>query len=141
MSDDAATFRRVPLEVFNEGMVELIDELFAEDYVEHAAPPGVPPTRDALKEFVGQLRAAFPDFTYEILQQVQDGDTHVGYIRARGTMSGDFMGMPASGRSATWDEAHLGRFANGKIAEHWAVIDALSMLTQLGFVDPPPATG
>jgi predicted ester cyclase len=133
MSDDATTFRRVPLEVFNEGKVELIDELFAEDFIEHAGPPGVPPTRDALKEFVPALRAAFPDFRYEILQQMQDGDTHVGYIRATATMTGDFMGMPATGRSATWEEIHIGRFAGGKVAEHWAVIDQLGMLEQLGF--------
>jgi predicted ester cyclase len=139
MSDDAATFRRIPLEVFNEGKVELIDELFSQDYVEHAAPPGVPPTIEGLRQFVSALRAAFPDFRYEILQQVDDGNTHVGYIRASGTMEGDFGGMPASGKSATWDEIHIGRIADGKLAEHWAVIDQLAMLTQLGFIPPPPS--
>ena len=138
MTDDASsTFRRVPVEVFNEGRLELIEELFSDDYVEHAAPPGVPDTRDGLVGFVSAIRAAFPDFHYEILQQVDDGDTHVGYLRASGTMSGDFMGMPATGKSATWDEIHIGRMADGKIAEHWAVIDQLGMLTQLGFIPPP----
>lgn len=137
MSDDAATFRRFPLEVFNEGNVDLLDELVAEDFVEHSAPPGFPEGRDGFKQFVGMLRSAFPDFRYEILQQYQDGDGHVGYVRASGTMKGDFMGMPASGKSATWDEVHIGRFAGGKLAEHWAVIDTLSMMTQLGFVPEP----
>ena len=139
MSDAAATFRRFPLEVFNEGKVELLDELVAEDYVEHAAPPGVPPTVEGLRQFVPALRAAFPDFRYEILLQVGEGDTQVGYIRASGTMQGDFAGMPASGKSATWDEVHIGRFADGKLAEHWAVIDQLGMFTQLGFIPPPGA--
>ncbi|MGH9279141.1 MAG: ester cyclase [Acidimicrobiales bacterium] len=138
MSDDAASFRRVPNEVFNQGNIDLIDELFSEDYVEHAAPPGVPADRDGLKAFVAGLREAFPDFHYEVLQQVQDGDTHVGYIRATGTMKGDFMGMPASGKSAAWDEMHIGRYSNGQIAEHWAVIDALGMMTQLGFIPENP---
>jgi predicted ester cyclase len=137
MTDDAASYRRVPLEVFNEGKVELVDELLAEDFIEHAAPPPFPPTRDSLREYVVALRAAFPDFRYEILGQWQDGDTHIGYIRASGTMTGDFMGMPASGKSATWDETHIGRYANGKLAEHWAVIDRLGMLQQLGFVPTP----
>jgi predicted ester cyclase len=61
---------------------------------------------------------------------------HIGWIRASGTMMGDFMGMPASGKSASWDESHIGRYANGKLVEHWAVIDQLSMLTQLGFIPP-----
>lgn len=138
MSDDFATYRRVPLEVFNDGNIELIDELFSDDYVERVPlPPGFPEGREAVKLFVSALRTAFPDFHYEIVMQSQDGDMHWGMIRASGTMEGDFMGMPASHKSATWDEVHIGRFVDGKIAEHWAVIDQLAMLTQLGFVTPP----
>lgn len=139
MTDDAATYRRIPLEVFNEGKVELADELLAEDYVEHSAPPPLPRTREVLRQFVEMVRSAFPDFRYEILGQWQDGDTHIGYIRASGTMTGDFMGMPATGKSAAWDEVHIGRFANGKLAEHWAVIDQLGMLQQLGLAPGPGA--
>ena len=136
MTDDAANYRRIPLEVFNEGKLELVEELLSEDFVEHAAPPGFPTDRSALTEFVTGIRSAFPDFKYEILGQWQDGDTHIGWIRASGTMTGDFMGMPASGKSASWEESHIGRYADGKLVEHWAVIDQLSMLTQLGFIPP-----
>ena len=136
MSDDAATFRRVPEEVFNAGNLDLIDELFADDYVEHAAPPPFPPTREAVGMFVSALRAAFPDIRLEVLRQWQDGDMHIGWIRSHGTMTGEFMEMAASNTSATWEEIHIARFANGKIAEHWAVIDQLGMLTQLGFIPP-----
>lgn len=134
MDHDAQSFRRIPLEVFNQGKLELVEELLAEDFVEHAAPPGMPTNRDALRIFVTALREAFPDFKYEILGQWQDGDTHIGYIRGSGTMTGDFMGMPASGKSAAWDEMHIGRYVDGELVEHWAVIDQLSMLRQLGFV-------
>ena len=136
MTDDAANYRRIPLEVFNEGKVELVEELLSEDFVEHAAPPGFPTDRNALTEFVNGIRRAFPDFKYEILGQWADGDMHIGWLRASGTMDGDFMGMPASGKSASWEESHIGRYANGRLVEHWAVIDQLSMLTQLGFIPP-----
>jgi predicted ester cyclase len=53
-------------------------------------------------------------------------------------MTGDFLGMPASGRSATWEEIHIGRMGGGQLREHWAVLDQLGMLQQLGFVSPPP---
>ena len=46
-------------------------------------------------------------------------------------------GADASGKSATWEEVHIARFAGGLMAEHWAVIDRLGMLEQLGFVPPP----
>ncbi len=53
MADDAANFRRIPLEICNEGRMDLIDEPVAEDYVEHIpTPPGVPPTREGLRMFV-----------------------------------------------------------------------------------------
>ncbi len=137
MGDDAANYRRIPLEVFNEGKVELVEELLSEDFVEHAAPPGFPTGRNTLVEFVNEVRAAFPDFKYEILGQWENGDMHIGWLRASGTMEGDFMGMTASGKSATWEESHIARFANGKLMEHWAVLDHLSMLTQLGFIPAP----
>ena len=137
MAEDAKNYRRIPLEVFNEGKIELVDELLAEDFVEHAAPPPFPQTRDALRQFVLAVRAAFPDFRYEILGQWQDGDTHIGYLRGSGTMTGDFMGMPASNKSAAWDEVHIGRFADGKLVEHWAVNDTLGMLQQLGLAPAP----
>ena len=131
MTDDAANYRRIPLEVFNEGKVELVEELLSKDFVEHAAPPGFPTDRSALTAFVTGIRSAFPDFKYEILGQWQDGDIHIGWIRASGTM---IMGMLASGKSASWEESHIGRYADGKLVEHWAVIDQLGMLTQLGFI-------
>jgi predicted ester cyclase len=139
MTDDASTYRRIPEEILNQGKVELIDELFAEDYVEHAAPPGVPPNRDSLKEFFADIRNAFPDLHYEVLQQYHDGDTHIGLIHARGTMKGDFMGMTATGKSAEWDEIHIGRMAGGKLVEHWGVVDNLTMMQQLGLVPEPGA--
>ena len=137
MSDDKATYYRIPLEVFNEGRVDLVDELLSEDFVEHVPlPPGFPEGRAGLAPFVNAIRAAFPDFKYDVIRHWQDGDMHIGWIRASGTMTGDFMGMPASGKSATWEETHIGRFADGKLVEHWAVIDQFSMLTQLGFIPP-----
>jgi predicted ester cyclase len=141
MSDaDAANFRRIPLEVFNQGRLDLIDELLAPDFVEHATlPPGLPEGRDGLRAIVSAIRGAFPDFRYEIVLQLQDGDTHVGYIRATGTMTGDFMGMPATGKTATWDEAHIGRYRDGTLVEHWAVQDQLGMLQQLGLASGPEA--
>ena len=41
---------RIPLEVINNNKFELIDELYATDYVEHTPQPGVPPTREGFKQ-------------------------------------------------------------------------------------------
>lgn len=82
-------------------------------------------------------RAAFPDLHITLKAVIAEGDKVVQYATVSGTMKGDFAGMTASGKSATWDEIHISRIANGKNAEHWMVTDQMSMLVQLGFVQAP----
>jgi predicted ester cyclase len=137
---DAESYRRIPHEIFTEGRLDLIDEIFSPDYVEHVVPPvPIPPGREGVRTFITAIREAFPDLNYSVVQQYQDGDTHIGLVRCSGTMRGDLAGMPASGRSATWDEVHIGRFSDGQLVEHWAVQDRLAMLQQLGFAPVPGA--
>jgi predicted ester cyclase len=136
---DKESFQRIPTEIFSQGRLDLVDEIFAADYIEHEQIlPGIPEGVEGVKVFIGQLRQAFPDLKFETVQQLQDGDTHIGHVRASGTMKGDFAGMPASGKSAAWEEIHIGKFRDGKLVEHWGVEDRLGMLQQLGFVPPPP---
>lgn len=115
----------------------LIDELVASDFVNHGAPPGVPPTREGAKTFIAMLRGAFPDLHVTIDDVIGEGDRVVLRTTNHGTMKGEFAGMPPSGKSATWASVHILRFANGKQVEHRAVDDRLSMLQQLGFAEAP----
>ena len=55
-----ARMRRIPLEVFNQGNLAVVDEVVAPDYIEHALPPGFPSGLEGLKAFVSAVRAAFP---------------------------------------------------------------------------------
>jgi predicted ester cyclase len=52
-------------------------------------------------------------------------------------MKGDFMGIPATGKQATWTEIHIGRVADGRMVEHWGLVDQLGMLVQLGVIQSP----
>ena len=135
--ENKANARRMVDEVVNAGNLDLIDELLAPDFVDHSAPPGVPPTREGVKELMAMLRSAFPDLNATIEDVIAEGDKVVLRTRAHGTMQGELMGMPPSGKSATWDQIHILRFANGKEVEHWAVSDQLSLLQQLGFAQAP----
>ena len=143
MTTNMTMIERLPLEVLNKGSVELINEILSVDYVDHAAQPGTPKTRDGFKQTVLALRTAFPDLHYTIDDAIESGDRIVHRLTASGTMKGDFQGMTASGKRATWTEIHIARLANGRLIEHWSVIDQLGMLVQLGFVPAPgrvPAT-
>jgi steroid delta-isomerase-like uncharacterized protein len=135
--DTKALVERIPLEILNQGKIELIEELYAPDYVEHLAQPGVPATREGFKQTVIALRTAFPDLHYVIEDAIESGDRIVHRLTASGTMKGAFAGMPATGKFATWTEFHIGRIANGRLAEHWGLVDQLGMFVQLGVVPAP----
>jgi steroid delta-isomerase-like uncharacterized protein len=125
------------LDVFNTGNLDRLGEFFTTDYVEHAAPPGVPATIEGVKMFFTMFRAAFPDFHYTIDDVIAEDDKVVTRATGHGTMKGAFLGMPATGKSAAWSEIHITRFVNGKIAEHWANSDQMGMLQQLGLAPAP----
>ena len=129
---------RVPNELFNQGNMAAADEVVAADYVEHApAPPGLPPGLPGLKLFVTALRAAFPDFQYTVEDTMAEGDKVVIRLTARGTHKGEFAGIPATGKQATWSEIHICDMADGKLVEHWVAQDQLGLLQQLGVIPAP----
>jgi steroid delta-isomerase-like uncharacterized protein len=131
--DNKKTARRIVVEIFSAGNMALIDELFAVDFVEHALPPGIPPNREGFKMMIPALRQAFPDLEYTIEDQLAEGDKVAQRLTGRGTMRGEFMGMPPTGKTAVWQEMHLHRFDSaGKLAEHWDSTDEIGMMTQLG---------
>lgn len=130
--------RRIPLELFNMGKLEVADEVIEPDYIEHDPAPGFGADVAGLKQFVTMLRTAFPDLHYSIDKEVAEGDMVVFYLNCTGTMKGDFLGMKATNTSASWPAVHLARVSDqNKLIEHWAVIDQLGMLRQLGIIPVP----
>jgi steroid delta-isomerase-like uncharacterized protein len=136
-TDTKRMIDRIPLEVLNNSNFGLIDEIVANDFVEHDPQPGVPPTREGLKQTLQALKTAFPDLRYTIEDSLESGDKVVHRLTGTGTMKADYMGMPATGKRATWTEIHIGRVANGRLAEHWGLVDQLGLLVQLGIVSAP----
>jgi predicted ester cyclase len=59
----------------------------------------------------------------------------VGY----GKHTGDFLGIPPTGKDVRMEGIAIHRIAEHKLVEHWAQIDAVSLLVQLGAI-PPPGT-
>ena len=136
--DDTARMRRIPEDIFNRGQLTAADELFAADYVEHfPIPTGIPTGLAGFKAFVAAMREAFPDLHLTVEDEITEGDKVVQRITTRGTMKGAFLGMPPTGKQATWTEMHIARVADGKLVEHWGSIDQLGMLQQLGVIPLP----
>ena len=129
--------KRIPLEILNNNRFDLIDEIYSADYVEHTPTEGVAPTREGFKQTAIALKKAFPDLRYTIEDVVESDDKIVHRLTATGTMTSDFLGMAATGKKATWNEIHIGRVVNGRLTEHWGLVDRLGMFVQLGVLESP----
>ena len=117
--------QRIYDEVVNEGNLNVIDELFAEAFVEHEEFPGIPPTREGVKQFFTMFRAAFPDVTFEVEHMLGEGVFVAARARCHGTHQGEFMGVPASGRPIDVEVFDLVRFDGGLAVAHWGAFDGL----------------
>jgi predicted ester cyclase len=133
--------RRLMEEVFNQGNVSLVDELFAPDFVEHEElPPGIPPGREAVKQLPTIFGSAFPDFKVTIDDVIAEGDKVVVRSTWSGTHKGEFMGIAPTGKSVSFEVFDAIRIAGGKVVEHWGQMDNLRMMQQLGVI-PAPGEG
>jgi len=134
-----AAFRRLVEEGPNRGNLDVVTEVLTEDVVFHPAGESDPVTgRDGVRALIQGARTAFPDLRADIDQLVGEGDRVIGVVTLRGTNTGDAMGQPATGRSATFTVVHMLRFVDGRIAEDRQVMDRLSLMEQLQ-PSPQPA--
>jgi steroid delta-isomerase-like uncharacterized protein len=124
---------RLADEVLSQGDLEVFDELFADDYVNHNIPvPDIPGTKDGFRELIKATRQAFPDVVVHVDDVVADRDVVVFRDHVRASSQGDFFGAPPSGGIIEWTEIHWPRISSGRIAEHWTNFDQLGILRQLG---------
>jgi predicted ester cyclase len=139
MTDDvAAPLRQFIQDVVAGGDLARVDELMAPDFVEHEVlPPGLPQNRDGVKKLFAMLHGAFTNLEVSIEDEIVQGDKVVLRMTWRGNNSGEFVGIPATGRDVQFDVIDIARVANGKLVEHWGLLDQLSMLQQMGVVPQP----
>ena len=132
--DHAATMERA-YELINAGDIDGFGALLADDFVEHEESPGLAPTRDGVMDFFRMYVAAFPDLRMTPEDVLASGDKVVVRLRATGTHEGEFMGVPATGKSIDVQAIDIVRFGDDGLAhEHWGVFDAMTMMQQLGVV-------
>jgi len=135
--EDSKVLGRRLVDAINAGNLPALDELFAPGYVDRNPVPGATPDRAGFKQSLTKFRIAFPDFRYTIEDEVAVGDKLVHRLTARGTQKGEFQGVPATGKQATWSEIHIGRIADGKVVEHWGIGDQVAMMQQLQLASTP----
>jgi steroid delta-isomerase-like uncharacterized protein len=126
--------RRWIEEGWNKGNLDVIDQVYAPNYIQHEPAPETVTSSEALKQYVGAYLTAFPDLHLSIEDLIAEGDKVVWRFKSTGHQNGPFMGMPASGKSGSITGLVMFRLEDSRIVEGWVNIDALGLLQQLGVI-------
>jgi steroid delta-isomerase-like uncharacterized protein len=127
-----AIARRFFEDVFSQGRLDAVDELFAVDYQDHD-PVNEQDTygRDGVREEIAAYRAGVSDLRFTIEDQLADGDRVVTRWNAGGTHDGELFGVAASGNAIDVDGITIHRLADGRIQEGWWNWDATGLRRQV----------
>jgi predicted ester cyclase len=132
-------YRGLMEELWNKRDPSALDRYLAPDFIEHNK--NIPPGLAGRKQFVTLLLAGFSDYHAEIQDIVAMGDRLVARVEWTGTQDGPFLGKPATGNKLRFSTADFFRIENGKLAEHWDVVDSLPRAIALGLVPAPKPPG
>ena len=131
-SANAAVARKAFLEIYGAGHTELVDQFYAEDFVDDS--PGGGQGRDLIKQAVAGFHQACPDLHFEIEDVFAAGDKVVIRYVARGTQTGPYGQISPTGKSIRVRGITIFRVVKGRIKTEWTEYDRLGMLRQIGVV-------
>jgi steroid delta-isomerase-like uncharacterized protein len=131
-----ALVRRFYAEI-DKGNLDAMDELVAEDYLDHNPPPfpGLKPGREGLKQAFKIFWEATPGY-HQIEEMIAEDDKVVTRMTSYGKHEKDLPGAPATGNDLKMTSITIHRIANGKLAEKWAEKDVMGFLIQTGVMKP-----
>lgn len=123
------------IEEMDKGNLDIVDEIFAPDYICHLQGGSAILDREAHKKTLETFYAAFPDYHHRIEDVIAEGDKVVLRVTDLGTHSEDFRGIPATGNEIDISAVFICRFVDGKIAEAWMEADLLGFYKQIGLIN------
>jgi len=121
-------------EAYNNNDLEALDEVLSVDVITPKMMPGVPSGLEGAKAVHQRSLIGMPDFHTETDDLIAEGNKVVARVTMTGTHTGDFWGLPATGKSVKFTGIHIARRKAGKIVEHWGEEDGISLMQQLGFM-------
>lgn len=133
-SKDAVVRRFVEQYQSGDHDVAVAMDCLADDFVDHTPFGPFAPDRDGVLALFDYLFSAFDDFHAVIRVQVSEGDLVTTHKTFHGRHVGEFMGIPPTGTEIAFDVIDILRVSDGKMREHWNVVDAFGLMQQLGAV-------
>ncbi|MBL8660159.1 MAG: ester cyclase [Rhodospirillales bacterium] len=137
--DNKTVVRRFYDEVMGQGNVELLDQLMAENFVDHGeALFGSPQGRAVLRDGIAAVHSILAGLNIELHEMIAEDDL----VGVRGTMrcrhAGPFLGAEPTGHELIWQGLAIFRIEDGRIAERWFNSDSITLVRQLGLATPAP---
>ena len=129
-------------DAFNSGDLAVLDEVFDESYVE-LTPCGKIDQGGAerAKQAYHWMRSVFGDIQFDVEQMMAEGDLVFSRAMATGTHTGEFMGVPATGKPIRFAAVVVSQIADGKHVKDWSFIDTMAILKQIADVSLEPKDG
>jgi steroid delta-isomerase-like uncharacterized protein len=133
-----ALIQRFVEEAFNEGNLDVVDEVYASSFISHdpTTPEGQGRPK-AVKQFVNTYLGAFPDGHTTVEDMVVEGDKVAYRWTFRGTQQGELIGIPPTGEQVEITGITINRLSGSKIEEQWNNFDQLGLMRQLGVAPAP----
>jgi len=107
---------------------QVLNELVADDIKNHAAPEGAPNGKGSFRHFLNLLHNGLSDIKVEVLLQVAENDFVITRKTIGGLHTGNFMGVPQTGKPFVFEAIEIIRLENGKYVEHWVQSDLSEQL-------------
>ena len=137
LEDDNKALVRRFYEEIDKGNIGALDELVAEDYIDHSPPPfpGLASGREGLKQAFRMFEHATPG-SHHIEEQIAEGDKVVTRMTSTGKHEGDLPGAPRTGNELKMTSITIHRIVGGRLVEKWSEKDVLGFLHQIGVLPP-----
>ena len=137
MGADSDVVNRLTNEVYLGGDLSHWDELIDDDFVDHDPMPGMADDKKGQRDIAEMVIATFSNRKLAMHDLVETNDGRVvENWRMDGTHTGEAMGIPPSNQDVSVRGMEIWRVANGKIAEHWGVVDISDVLEKAGLLPP-----
>ena len=135
MSEENKAVARRFFEIFEQGDLDTLDEIVAPDAVDHDPyNPHADEGLEGARKAIAMYREAFPDLSFEIEDQIAEGDKVVTRWAGTGTHKGELLGFEPTGNRSTTTGIAIDRIEGGKIVESWNSWDTLGMMQSIGAI-------
>jgi steroid delta-isomerase-like uncharacterized protein len=139
MSTEAnkAIIRRLVEKFWNKGDAQVLDEVFAQNFLDHSGFSEPGSGQEGIKQAISGYRAAFSENTVSLDNLIAEGDKVVWRWTHRGVHSGPVMNIPATGKPINLTGITIDRFAGSQVVERWSQADSMGLMQQLGLTPTP----